>query len=116
MPLIKLETSVKCSEKQKNNLVIGLSKICAECTGKPESYVLSIIEDGALISFGGKVKKGAFLEVKSIGGLNSSVNNSLTEKICDYLKKELDIAPSDVYINFSDVSGINWGWNGSTFG
>lgn len=116
MPLIKLETSVKCSEKQKNELVFDLSKICAECTGKPESYVLSIVEDGALISFGGKVKRGAFLEVKSIGGLNDSVNNSLTVKICECLKRELDISPSDVYINFTDVSGVNWGWNGSTFG
>jgi phenylpyruvate tautomerase len=116
MPLIKLQTSVECSKEKKEEIAISLSRICAEGIGKPESYVASIVNDDVVTAFGGKISPMAYVEVKSIGGLNSDVNNRLSAMICESIKTLLDIPGSNVYINFSDISAVNWGCNSSTFG
>ena len=116
MPLIKMQTSVKCSDEQKREVAQTLSKICAGEIGKPETYVASLVEDDAVFSFGGEIKPAAFIEVKSIGGLNGSVNNALSSAICGCLEDILGIPGNCVYINFTDVPASQWGWNGSTFG
>ena len=116
MPLIKMQMSVKCSDEQKRALVLELSKLCSLCTKKPENYVQSIIEDDAVISFAGEIADSAFIEVKGIGGLTPAVNKDLSAAICKLLEGKLKISPSEVYINFTEVSASNWGCNGSTFG
>jgi phenylpyruvate tautomerase PptA (4-oxalocrotonate tautomerase family) len=114
MPLIKVQTSAKIQDKA--SLALELSKICAQVIRKPESYVQSIVEDDAVISMGGAITDSAFVEVKSIGGLNSSVNKELSQALCRVLEEKVKIKPSSVYINFSDVSASNWGNNSTTFG
>ena len=116
MPLIKMQTSVKCTDEQKNGIAAELSGICAKTIGKPETYVASVVEDDAVITFGGEPAAGAFVEVKSIGGLNGSVNKELSTAICECLESELGISGSKVYINFTDVPASSWGWHGGTFG
>jgi hypothetical protein len=64
----------------------------------------------------GKIVDSAFVKVKSIGGLNSSVNKELSLAICRVLKEKVNIEPPLVYINFTDVSASNWGNNSTTFG
>ena len=116
MPLIKLQMSKSCSKETKEELACALSKICAEVIGKPETYVASLVEDDAVVAFGGKIQSFAYLEVKSIGGLNDTVNGNLSIAICECLESKVDIPGSRVYINFIDVPGSEWGYNGSTFG
>ena len=116
MPLIKMQTSVKCSDEQKNELAKALSGICASGIGKPEAYVASLVEDDAVFAFGGEIKDAAFVEVKSIGGLNGSVNGALSASICECIESKLGIPGNSVYINFTDVPASQWGCNGSTFG
>lgn len=116
MPLIKMQTSIKCSDEQKSELAKALSSICASGIGKPESYVASLVEDDATFAFGGEVQGAAFVEVKSIGGLNGSVNGALSASICEYLESTLGISGDLIYINFTDVPASHWGCNGSTFG
>ena len=116
MPLIKVQTSVKCTKEKKEKAVKDLSKILTEGTGKPEKYVASIIEDDAVVAFAGEIAGSAFVEVKGIGGLTPSVNKALSASICKYLKAELGIDPDKVYINYTDVAATNWGWNSTTFG
>jgi len=116
MPLIKLQTSVEFSREKKEEVTLELSRICAEGIGKPEDYVASVIEDDAVIAFGGELCPAAYVEVKSIGGLNSQVNNRLSAMICESMTKLLKIPGNHVYINFTDISAVNWGCNSSTFG
>ena len=115
MPAIILQTSVKCTDKQKNQLAADLSKICAAELGKPESYVMAIVQDNSVIYFGGEAKPAAMVNIKSIGGLNPTINTNLTKSICDLLMQTLHIAPNNTYLNFTDIAQHNWGWNGSTF-
>jgi phenylpyruvate tautomerase PptA (4-oxalocrotonate tautomerase family) len=116
MPLIKVTTSVKCGDAQKLEATKSLSRIAAEGTGKPETYVQSVFQDGATISIGGEIKECAFVEVKGIGGLERDMNARLSEKICGFLNSELGIDPACVYINFTPIEASKWGWNNSTFG
>jgi phenylpyruvate tautomerase len=115
MPLIRMETSVKISEEKKSELVLALSKIAAEGTGKPEMYVMALISEVA-VSMAGKTGPAAFLDVRSIGSINSRVNNKISKDVAALLQTSLGIPGDRVYISFNDVQGANWGWNGSTFG
>ncbi len=116
MPLIKLETNVKADSAGKERLALELSRACAQCTGKPEIYVASMIEDDWTIAFAGAVKKSAFVEVRGIGGLSPAVNKKLSAAVCEILDRELGIAHEHVYLNFIDVAASDWGWKSSTFG
>ncbi len=115
MPLIRMETSVKIEEGQKSELVLALSKIAAEATGKPEMYVMAMISDSTM-SMAGKTGPAAFVDVRSIGSINSRVNKTISQNVAALLQKSLNIPGDRVYISFNDVQGANWGWNGSTFG
>ncbi len=116
MPVTKVQTSVPCSPEVKESLVKELSAMTAASIGKPETYVSAVVEDDAVISFGGEVGPAAFVEVRSIGGLNHSVNNELAQKISACLNDRLGIDTGRIYVNFFDVPAGDWAWKGRTFG
>ncbi|HOK04198.1 MAG TPA: phenylpyruvate tautomerase MIF-related protein [Victivallales bacterium] len=115
MPLIKIECNGDLTEEKKEKISLKASKICAETMGKPESYVMSIIRDKFFTAIGGRITPCAFVEVKGIGGFSPEINKKLSQKICSLLREELNISPSAVYINFTNISPSDWGWNCSTF-
>ncbi|MDS4031531.1 MAG: phenylpyruvate tautomerase MIF-related protein [Candidatus Contendobacter sp.] len=115
MPLLALQTSVHLSNQQRHNLLAPLSKIVAECIGKPERYVMVTVGEAAML-MGGAEDSAAYADIRSIGGLNREVNRKLSERICTLLQEQLAIPPDRVYLGFTSVSAENWGWNGGTFG
>lgn len=115
MPLLQLQTSVPVAEDKHADLLAALSKIMSETIGKPESYVMITLKSGPIMMAGAS-ESAAFADVRSIGGLGGGVNKSLAQKISALLQQELGIAGNRVFLNFTDVSASNWGWNGSTFG
>lgn len=115
MPLLKLEANVALSDEKRTALLASLSKIVAETIGKPEQYVMVVIEPTAML-MSGKSGEAAFVDVRSIGGLSNTANRQLAQKICNLLKDSLGVSPDRVYLNFTDVAAGNWGWNGNTFG
>ena len=115
MPLLKLETSAALPEDKRKALLASLSKAVAETIGKPEQYVMVTASQAAML-MSGKPGDGAFVDLRSIGGLSDEVNRKLSQQVCKLLKDSLGISPDRVYLNFTDVDAGNWGWNGSTFG
>jgi len=115
MPLLKLETTVALPDEKKKTVLAALSKAVADTIGKPEQYVMVTASQSAML-MSGKTGDAAFVDIRSIGGLNGDTNRKLSQQICELLKDSLGIAPDRVYLNFSDVEAGNWGWNGSTFG
>jgi phenylpyruvate tautomerase PptA (4-oxalocrotonate tautomerase family) len=115
MPLVKIELSVKLSEEKKKNLALSLSGIVAQATGKPEQYVMATVAE-AEICMAGEIGSAAFVDIRSIGSINSQVNRKISKEIKSLLEKEIGIEGGRVYLNFSDIPAGNWGWNGSTFG
>jgi len=115
MPLLKLETTVALADDKKPALLASLSKIVAGTIGKPEQYVMVVINPAAIL-MSGKPGPAAFVDIRSIGGLGGNVNQQLAQKIGGLLKESLGVPPDRIYLNFTDVPAGNWGWNGDTFG
>jgi len=107
--------NLKCTREIPDELKQELSKAVAETIGKPETYVMVVVEKASILMSGEK-GDAAFADIRSIGGLNREVNQVLTQKICALLH-ELLLIPSDrVYVTFQSVERDHWGWNGATFG
>ena len=115
MPMLSLRTNVVIPQDKHEKLISGLSTIVADGIGKPEQYVMVAIEEASLL-MGGKPGPAAFIDLRSIGGLSPAVNGRLSALLCDAMERVLAIPKNRVFINFTEVSGGNWGWNGSTLG
>ncbi len=114
MPAVILKVAKKCSDEQKDYLCKNLSKICATNIGKPEQYMMAVVDDNAMIYFGGEKQNAAFVDVRSSGGLDNDVNSAITKYICELLSESLDIEPTSVYINFTNMERAFWGSDGKT--
>jgi phenylpyruvate tautomerase PptA (4-oxalocrotonate tautomerase family) len=115
MPLIKMTVNVSVAADRQKELLAAASKAITEITRKPEQYVMVTL-DTAEIMMGGNPGAAAFVEVRGIGGLTPEINRQLAKKFCGLLQRSLDIPPEQIYLNFTDVAAVNWGWNGATFG
>lgn len=111
MPYLGIQTNVEVGDK--DSFLKDISALVAKELGKPERYVMVSVENKKML-FGGSGEACAFVELKSIG-LPYSETAGLSRAICDFIKERLKISPDRVYINFVDVRGNMWGWNGSTF-
>ena len=115
MPLLHLETSAVLSGAAQKTLMTALSKLVADTLGKPEAYVMVVVQPVALL-LGGTDDPAAFIDLRSIGGLSNAINRRLSEQLCGLLRERLNLSPDRVYVHFQDVPPAQWGWNNSTFG
>ena len=60
MPLINLRTSL-ASVDRCDELLLAMSAMLAEQTGKPEDYVMTLLESGVPMTFGGTSARAAIL-------------------------------------------------------
>lgn len=115
MPLVKLETTVALTGEKRASLLSALSRIIGETLSKPEEYVMVTANQSAIL-MSGHPGDAAFVDIRSIGGLNASVNRQLSQKICQLLSQSLALPQNRIYLNFTNVEAENWGWNAQTFG
>ena len=71
MPLINVRTSIGDIEKPEMFLQ-ELSHELSVLTGKPESYVMTLLETKVPMTFAGSEEPCCYIEIKSIGAINSS--------------------------------------------
>lgn len=117
MPLIKVQTSIPAPDKaEADALLKQLSASLAKHTGKPESYVMTVLEPDVAMTFGGTTDPVCYVEVKSVGSMSASQTKSMSQDFCDQLSKGLGVPSNRIYIEFADAKGYMWGWNSSTFG
>ncbi len=112
MPLIHLKTSngpISNSE----NLLNLLSQKLSELTGKPEQYVMTLLQENVPMTFGGTVDPCCYVEIKSIGSLHP---REMTESFCNLIASQTGIPKNRIYICFEDKDPKQWGFNGQTFG
>ncbi len=115
MPLLTLTTNLSLTPEQKSTLPAKLSAETASLLGKPESYVMVIVQDGQAMTMGGSDEGTAYLKLKSLG-LPENDTPSLSEALCDLVSETLDIPTDRIYIEFFNPPRHLWGWNRSTFG
>ena len=115
MPLINIQASVP-AVADANSLLQELSSKLAELLGKPEKYVMTSLQCGVPMTFSGNTEPTCYVEVKSIGALDGSLTQEVSELVCGHIEQNLGIPADRTYIGFEDVPARLWGWNGSTFG
>jgi len=116
MPLIKVQTSSPTPDINiAQELLTTLSSKLAQHLGKPEAYVMTSFESDLLMTFGGTFEPVCCVEIKSIGTMNPSQTRAMSEDFCQEINQKLGVAIARIYIEFTDVKGAMWGWNGSTF-
>lgn len=115
MPMLTLRTNVIIPDDKLEKLLAGLSTVVADAIGKPEQYVMVAVEQASLL-MGGKPGPAAFIDLRSIGGLSPAVNSRLSTLLCDAMQHVLGIPGNRVFLNFTEVPGSHWGWDGSTLG
>ncbi|MBN2141150.1 MAG: hypothetical protein JW718_09120 [Desulfovibrionaceae bacterium] len=112
MPVVRIETNVAVDEP--DQVLSRLSAFCAEALGKPEGYVLAVLEPGKALVFGGAAGPAALVTLESIDLARQSCP-ALSERICAFVRAELGVPGERVYIGFRDLDGGMFGWNGRTF-
>ncbi len=117
MPLVQVFTSAPAlaADAQKK-LLADLSKLLAARFGKPERWVMTCLQPGLAMTFGGTPAPAAFVAVKNIGTMTADDTTKLSGELCDRLTAALGVARDRIYIDFADAVGYLWGWNGETFG
>ncbi len=112
MPLINVRTS--SSDIAKPELLLKeLSKELANMTGKPEKYVMALLETSVPMVFSGSDTPCCYIEIKSIGAINPS---EMSAFFCNMVSSKTGIPSERIYIRFEDIPAKYWGWDGRTFG
>ncbi len=112
MPLINVRTSLSRIENPEV-LLQELSSELAVMTGKPEKYVMALLETDVPMLFSGSDKPCCYIEIKSIGAIKPSEMSEVFSKI---VSSKTEIPSSRIYISFEDIPAKYWGWDGRTFG
>ena len=99
MPLINVRISTKEVENPKA-LLTELSKELANLTGKPEKFVMSLLQVDVPMTFGGTEEPCCYVEIKSIGALKPS---KMSESFCKLIESRTNIPSNRIYIGFEDV-------------
>ncbi len=112
MPVLKIQTNATVADERA--FIVKASEAVADDLGKPERYVMVVLEQGMPLLFGGSDAPAAYLELKSIG-LPEARTEALSASLAGLMERTLKIPKDRVYIEFANAKGSMWGWNGSTF-
>jgi phenylpyruvate tautomerase len=114
MPYLKIEINKVLDKSAEQELLKKASAFTATLLNKPEKWIMVSIFQGVPMMFDGSVGPIAYLELKSIG-LGQDKCAELSHKLCAFINAELGISPNRAYIEFWDINGKMFGWNGETF-
>ncbi len=114
MPTLRILTNAEVPPDARTELLAQASRAVAEMLGKPESYVLVILEPGRELLFAGTSAPAAYLELKSLG-LAETATPEYSSTLCALLTDTLGIPADRVYIEFANPPRHMFGWNGGTF-
>lgn len=115
MPLLHLCTNLEMHPESELLTANAMSQKAAELLGKPESYVMVLVQSGQTMTFSGTAEPCAYLQVKSLG-LPETRTSEFSAALCDHIKDTLGISSNRIYIEFSSPPRHMWGWDRSTFG
>ena len=112
MPFIKVETNISVTDP--DAYTKALSTLVSDMLGKPESYVMAILEPEKNLLFGGTDEPAAYVTLDSIG-LPEARTADFSATICAFLEDALKVPANRIYIAFGDIQRNLFGWNSKTF-
>jgi phenylpyruvate tautomerase PptA (4-oxalocrotonate tautomerase family) len=114
MPLLRITTNQEVAADKQQEISRQLSAFVAEMLGKPESYVMVVLQVNPAMSFAGSHEPLAYIELKSLG-LPEDKTTDFSASLCQHVNQLLNILPKRTYIEFSSPARHFWGWNSATF-
>lgn len=116
MPLIQIYTSAPAPAAPAKAALLGdLSRLLAKAFGKPERWCMTCLLPDLDMTFGGQPAPACFAAVRNVGTMAPADTEALSAAICQRLGPALNVPADRIYIEFGDVEGHLWGWNGGTF-
>ena len=113
MPHALIYLNADVSEVIQKEIVQEAMKILSEVIGKPIGYCAAQVVK-SIGGFAGSILPSAFVDVKSIGGLKNK-QEALSHRFCTMLQTKANIEGGHIYLNFTEMTGSNWGYDHSTF-
>ena len=113
MPLVRVQLST--AVEARDELKAELSKAVAGALGKPESYMMVVLEPETSMLMGGTDAPAALVEVRSVGTINSDQSSALSAALSQILART-GVEANRVYCNFTGVPPAMWGMGARTFG
>ena len=114
MPLLRVTTNQVLTPEITADIVRQYSSSVARLLGKPENYVMVILDINPNMSFAGTSDPLAYLELKSLG-LPEDKTTEFSHALCELTYQLLGVQNGRVYIEFSSPARHFWGWNNTTF-
>ena len=115
MPLLEIRTSNDLFESVREKILRDASALVATTLGKSEASVMVTIQSAHNL-FGGESGPSAFIELKSVGGLDPQTSARVAAGMCQLMETEADIPTTRVYLHFVELERSQWGWNGGLLG
>ena len=113
MPFATLFLNTNLTNEKENEIISESLKILSEVIGKPIMYCSTQVIK-SIGGFGGNCCPSAFIEIKSIGGLNNK-QEGLSERYCSLISSKTDIKSEHIYLTFTEMKRNNWGYDKTTF-
>ena len=87
MPMIEAKVTSSLPAEKRDVLKAEFGKAIS-LMNKPESYLMINLQDNQDLYFGGKkLDKGAYVEVKVLGAVDSGASSKMTAKVCEILDR-----------------------------
>ncbi|MCC6521305.1 MAG: hypothetical protein IT373_01465 [Polyangiaceae bacterium] len=116
MPLIRIETSPPLEAATARALAARMSRVAAETLGKPEHYVMVVVKGATYIHMSGQAGPAAFVDVRSIGGLNDAATDALCRELAAALGELAAIPAERVFSTYTEVEARSWGHGSDVLG
>ncbi|MEK7704649.1 MAG: phenylpyruvate tautomerase MIF-related protein [Myxococcota bacterium] len=116
MPLVRLQTSATLDDEQRRALAQRLSSATAWLLGKPESYLMVVIEPPATMLMGGEDAPAAYLDVRAVGTISAEQAGALSREYAKILVTALNIDPERIFTTYTGVPASHWAHGDKTFG
>ncbi len=113
MPYFSIETNKKIEISETEKISKKASRFLAEMMSKPEQVIMVAIKPGTPLIFGGTGEPCAFVRIKALG-LDKGRCPEYSGKVCGFLEREIGVPGNRVFIEFTDIDGKCFGYNGNT--
>lgn len=115
MGYLQIITNSDMSVDQQKLVAADASRLASELLGKPESYVMVVLQPKTPMLFGGTDAPTAFLALKSVR-LPATKTSEFSFKLCAFIEQRLQIPKDRIYIQFVSPEASWWGWRGGLLG
>jgi phenylpyruvate tautomerase len=96
-------------------MIKELSAVISRTTGKPEQYIMVLIQQATAMMFAKSEEPCAFLQLWSIGAIGGPKNTEIAREVMAVTSSKLQVDKSRTYMSFTDAARSDFAWNGATF-